>query len=296
MNERALLLSCEGAALVAVHHPARAECRSVGVLIVVGGPQYRVGSHRQFVLMARELAAHGYPVLRFDYRGMGDSEGDYAGFERVDTDLKAAVDGFLAAEPTIDRVVLWGLCDGASAAAMYCDRDPRVAGVVLVNGWARTPQGQARTEVREYYGRRLADPAFWKSVVSGRVNVVRSAREYVAAQWRAKRSSAAAVGEAVGFLERMRRGVAAYAGPVLVQESEHDLTAAEFADLRAGDAGWRSIVARDTVQCLRLAGADHTFSTRAALADATRALVEWLDAYVAQPGSTQMRREVAACR
>ncbi|KAB8057318.1 hydrolase 1, exosortase A system-associated, partial [Janthinobacterium violaceinigrum] len=44
-----------------------------GVLIVTGGPQYRVGSHRQFVLLARALAAQGVPVLRFDLRGMGDS-------------------------------------------------------------------------------------------------------------------------------------------------------------------------------------------------------------------------------
>lgn len=296
MNERALILSCEGAALVAVHHPTRVECQGVGVLVIVGGPQYRVGSHRQFVLMARELAARGYPVMRFDYRGMGDSEGEYGGFERVDADLRAAVDGFLAADPTIDRVVLWGLCDGASAAAMYCDSDPRVVGVVLVNAWARTTQGRARTEVREYYGRRLVDPAFWKSVLSGRVNVVRSAREYVAAQWRAKDPSSAAGNDAVGFLERMRRGVAAFTGPVLVQESEHDLTAAEFADLRASDAGWESIIARDRVQCRRLTGADHTFSTRAALAEATRALVEWLDGHVARSRSMLPRHEVAACR
>ena len=46
-----------------------------GVLIVTGGPQYRAGSHRQFVLLARFLAARGMAVLRFDYRGMGDSEG-----------------------------------------------------------------------------------------------------------------------------------------------------------------------------------------------------------------------------
>lgn len=48
---------------------------STGVVIIVGGPQYRAGSHRQFVLLARALATAGYPVLRFDYSGMGDSDG-----------------------------------------------------------------------------------------------------------------------------------------------------------------------------------------------------------------------------
>ena len=41
--------------------------QNTGVVIVVGGAQYRVGSHRQFVQMARLLAAAGYPVLRFDF-------------------------------------------------------------------------------------------------------------------------------------------------------------------------------------------------------------------------------------
>ena len=45
----------------------------IGVVIVVGGPQYRVGSHRQFVTLARALAASGVPALRFDYRGMVSS-------------------------------------------------------------------------------------------------------------------------------------------------------------------------------------------------------------------------------
>ncbi len=52
-----------------------------GVVIVVGGPQTRVGSHRQFVLLSRALAAAGYPVLRFDVRGMGDSSGEQRDFE-----------------------------------------------------------------------------------------------------------------------------------------------------------------------------------------------------------------------
>ena len=37
---------------------------SIGVIVIVGGPQYRAGSHRQFVLLSRALAAAGYPVLQ----------------------------------------------------------------------------------------------------------------------------------------------------------------------------------------------------------------------------------------
>src|SRR5262245_60307703 len=69
--ERAVVFGCEGEELLGVlHEPASDGATgtpaSTGVIIVVGGPQYRVGSHRQFVLMARELARRGHAVLRFD--------------------------------------------------------------------------------------------------------------------------------------------------------------------------------------------------------------------------------------
>lgn len=65
-----------------------------GVVIVVGGPQYRVGSHRQFVLLARALAQQGVPVMRFDYRGMGDSTGQQRAFDTIDNDIRSAIDVF----------------------------------------------------------------------------------------------------------------------------------------------------------------------------------------------------------
>ena len=67
---------------------------SVGVLILVGGPQYRVGSHRQFTLLARSLAESGIPCFRFDYAGMGDSEGDKQEFQEVQGDITAALNQF----------------------------------------------------------------------------------------------------------------------------------------------------------------------------------------------------------
>jgi alpha/beta superfamily hydrolase len=79
IDERAFSFRCENSWLYGIASlPEQASSR--GVLIVVGGPQYRVGSHRQFALLARHLAEHGVPVMRFDYRGMGDSVGDIRTF------------------------------------------------------------------------------------------------------------------------------------------------------------------------------------------------------------------------
>src|SRR3546814_7425846 len=84
--ERAVSFPCAEAELVGILHLPAAAARR-GVLIVVGGPQYRAGSHRQFLLIARRLAEQGYPVLRFDHRGIGDSDGPYLGFEALDADI-----------------------------------------------------------------------------------------------------------------------------------------------------------------------------------------------------------------
>ena len=64
-GERPVQFSCGTDRLLGILHPGAPDSER-GVLVVVGGPQYRVGSHRQFVLLARALAAAGIPVLRFD--------------------------------------------------------------------------------------------------------------------------------------------------------------------------------------------------------------------------------------
>jgi uncharacterized protein len=69
--EEAITFACGDDQLLGILHHANGTPRRLGIVIVVGGPQYRVGSHRQFVLMSRAFAAEGYPVLRFDYRGNG---------------------------------------------------------------------------------------------------------------------------------------------------------------------------------------------------------------------------------
>ena len=111
-TEQALVFRCGADELVGVlASPERAAAR--GVLIVVGGPQYRAGSHRQFTLLARELAAGQIASFRFDYRGMGDSSGAARSFERAGEDIACAIDRFLERAPQVKEVVIWGLCDAA---------------------------------------------------------------------------------------------------------------------------------------------------------------------------------------
>ncbi|WP_343870442.1 hydrolase 1, exosortase A system-associated, partial [Caenispirillum bisanense] len=171
-REEAFTFDAAGEPLVGIlHDPGLAAERAV--VVVVGGPQYRTGAHRQYVLLARELAEAGTPVLRFDYRGMGDSGGSFRGFEDCGADIAAAIDALVARLPMVREVVLWGLCDGATAIAFYQaqNRDPRVVGAVLLNPWARSDRTLAETQVRHWYGKRLTSGAFWKKLMTGGVDV-----------------------------------------------------------------------------------------------------------------------------
>ncbi|PLX75955.1 MAG: hydrolase 1, exosortase A system-associated [Azoarcus sp.] len=169
VREAAFLFECEGDELVGIIAAPEEISSDLGVLVVVGGPQYRVGSHRQFVLMARRLAANGFACMRFDYRGMGDATGEQRDFEHVEQDIRAAIDAFCARAPAVKRVVLWGLCDGASAACFYAAGDMRVTGMVLLNPWVKTAAGEAKTYLKHYYLQRVLEPAFWKKLMGGGV-------------------------------------------------------------------------------------------------------------------------------
>jgi exosortase A-associated hydrolase 1 len=280
--EQALVFDCEGEPLVGILAPGAAGARR-GVLIVVGGPQYRAGSHRQFTLLARALAAQGVPALRFDYRGMGDGGGAARSFENVGADIGCAVDRFLAAVPGLTEVAIWGLCDAASAALFYAHRDPRVTGLVLVNPWVHTEQGAARTFLRHYYARRLFDRELWRKIAAGGFSVRRAAGALGALVRQARGDGAAGgagtAAPALPLPQRMEEGLRRFRGRVLLVLSGNDYTAQEFKDLAAGSPGWTRLLAAGRVTRRDLAAANHTFARREWRDELARWTVEWLRGY-----------------
>jgi exosortase A-associated hydrolase 1 len=161
-----LVFACGGARLAGQLHPATG---TTGVLVVAGGAQTRVGAHRMFVDLARHVAAAGAPVFRFDRRGVGDSDGDNPGFERLAADITAAAGAFRAACPHVARIVGVGHCDGAAALAL-APHD--FAGLVLLNLWTVDGDTPASTPaVRAHYRRRLLQAASWRRLLTGQVDV-----------------------------------------------------------------------------------------------------------------------------
>lgn len=278
ISEQAIVFPCADENLLGIIASPE-QAAKTGVLIVVGGPQYRAGSHRQFLLLSRALAAAGYPAMRFDYRGMGDSTGDLRDFEAVDLDIAAAVDAFTAAVPGLERVVIWGLCDAASAALLYWDaaRDSRIGGLVLLNPWVRSEATLARAHIKHYYAQRLLQPEFWRKLLGGQLGVGRAVGGFLNSLRQSRQVATKSAGQAqLSFQERMLRGLGEFPGAVLIILSGDDYTAKEFVESTKASAAWQAALSGGNVATREVAGADHTFSSAEWRSVVEAITVDWL--------------------
>ncbi len=286
MKEVPVIFNCQQEHLFGIVHKS-AGTTSMGVLIVVGGPQYRVGSHRQFVLLARKLCGEGFPVMRFDYRGMGDASGEITSFASVDEDIRVAINKFYETCPELDGVVIWGLCDAASAALFYAYQDPRVCGLVLLNPWVFTEQGAAKTYLKYYYLQRILSVELWKKIMTLQFDYKDSLYSLTSfmskiflseTNQKVEEPSASVdlVASSLPLPERMRECFKRFAGPVLLVLSGRDLTADEFREAVKSDEQWRQLLDDKRVTNVELKDADHTFSSAAWRAEVEEQTLAWL--------------------
>lgn len=287
MTESAITFNCRNDTLVGIlHKPDRPARRGV-LMVVGGGPQYRTGGHRQLTLWSRRLCNEGFPVFRFDYRGMGDAHGDFRGFEDVGDDIQAAVDRFVAETPDLEEVVLWGECDAASAILFYAYRDARVKAAVLLNPWVRTESGEAQAILRYYYLHRIMQASFWKKVVGLKFNLfgsIGSALRLVQKSHAQKTASVIKTGEAIGapisrdlpLPQRLLAGMTRLSGPVMLVLSGRDLIAREFDLLVGASDAWKEQFDKKPVTRHDFPDSDHTFSSEAQRNDVVKHALTWL--------------------
>jgi len=92
------------------------------------------------VAIAQELAQRGVVALRFNFRGVGRSQGTYANGEGEMADVAGALH-FLEGQERVDRERLYlvGYSFGAGVGLRHAENDPRIAAVAVVAPYVENP-------------------------------------------------------------------------------------------------------------------------------------------------------------
>lgn len=229
MTRRPLAIACGGATLWGTLDSA-AVIGATGLLIVSGGREIRAGAHGGMARLAHWLAdRRGVPVLRYDRRGVGDSEGRPARWPDQREDIAAALAAFRAQVPAMRRVVALGLCDSA-AALMLHGADLGIDALVLINPWTFAEDdaaGHSASALRRRYLARLASPAALWRLLTGGVNLARLAGGLKTAIGTDKPDE--------GPIQALRQGLARFSGEGSILLSAEDRTGQRFADLWGPD-------------------------------------------------------------
>lgn len=141
LTERPITFENEGDQLVGmIHEPVEGGGAKPGVVMLHGFTGNRIEQHQMFVKTARKLAQAGFYVLRFDFRGSGESQGR---FVRMTTsgeisDALVAIDWFKA-NTGVDpyQVAVLGFSMGGCVAA-YAAAQTDVKALILWSAVAKT--------------------------------------------------------------------------------------------------------------------------------------------------------------
>ncbi|MFK8027436.1 MAG: hydrolase 1, exosortase A system-associated [Gammaproteobacteria bacterium] len=243
------------------------------VIIVVGGPQYRVGSHRQFALLARYLAEQGILALRFDYTGMGYSQGIAKNFYEVDEDIQAAVDFISGHEFNVTNIYVWGLCDAASAISFTAYTDTRIKGAVLLNPWVRNEASHSKAILNNYYRDRLFSLDVWKQLLLSPRKILNAifsigniVIKIIKARFSAPKTNEyqeiSIADREANIAEAMFKGLSRFDGRICLILSGKDLVADEFNQVLNENDWLNQADNKSKTVIHRVDEADHTFSSK----------------------------------
>jgi dienelactone hydrolase len=177
----------DGLTLVGVvHEPVSAGRRDVAVILLSPGVKMRVAPQRLYVRLAEMLTSIGFTVLRFDFYGLGDSEGtinepllkDLYGSIQVGRYIGDTRDAIEWMQRTYGfrRVIVGGLCGGAITGLLAAAEDPAVCGVlgygvpVMLDSSTIDPRkymtaGQL-SSIRAKYLAKLRNPSAWLRILT----------------------------------------------------------------------------------------------------------------------------------
>lgn len=278
-----LVFECEGQKLVGILTcPVNSQktIKSVLITLPAGGPQYRVGLARGLVKQAEYYATKGLATLRFDYRGIGDSDGEFQGFDSVVPDLESAIAAVKAELPELDSVVLSGGCNAASAIMMHAWRFPMVKAIIVNNPYLGKHNLADKAKLFHFYNR-IKQKSFWVKLFSGQYDI----KSYFSRSSKASktqdrkidknvakpnsqpnnssllRASSSANNQPGFIIEQMLKGMKSYRGNCLMFLSENSIQSNEFRVLLKTSRQWKKLFKRKNTNIMSLANADQNISS-----------------------------------
>ena len=255
---RMIDFECGGDRLAGTLDDARGK---TGLLIVSGGNEIRSGAYSGQAAMARHFAELGFPVFRYDRRGVGDSEGINNGFESSADDIAAAVAAFRTEAPHINRVVAFGNCDAATALAFYYDG---IDSLVLANLWVieaatsepGSPTPPSAAAVRARYLARLKNPRSLLDLLTGKIDLRKLAGGL---------AKAAQKETPTGLAARLASSLMTSSLPTQLLVAERDTTALAFIGAYK-TALFETVRSRTDVKLSKCDSASHSFADATAKA------------------------------
>jgi len=155
--------------------PAGVPRLTVGILLLNAGIVHRVGPGRLYVRLARRLAEIGFPVVRFDASGFGDTpvRPDNLPFDRSSVAETVEVMNDLARRARVDRFMLAGICSGAVTSFKTALVDARVSSLVLMNARGFDESREWNAYVMSHgwwrdYCQKLLSPSRWWRFLTGK--------------------------------------------------------------------------------------------------------------------------------
>jgi pimeloyl-ACP methyl ester carboxylesterase len=266
------------------------------LIIINSGACHHIGPNRMYVPLARQFAARGWTVLRVDVSGLGDSEPHHGQPQNAPYTSLAQRDiaswlGYLQ-QRGIGESHLLGICSGAYHGFKAAVATRPLASVVAINPlvffWRDgmpldPPLGDHRVvRLATLYKRSAFDPAKWRKLLSGGVDLRQLARVMERRVLVRARSAARAIARSLGV--RLHDDLVAELRGVEKRGPRLDFI---FSDADPGFGILReqagALVDRMTrnrrLSMSMLPGTDHTFSTLAA----RRALLAELEARLSGP-------------
>ena len=230
--------------------------KATGLLIVSGGNEIRSGAHAGQAAMAAHFAALGYPVFRYDRRGIGESEGDNKGFESSAADIAAAVSAFRIEASHMQRLVAYGNCDAATALALF-HNGVAIDGLIIANPWVienasneETPTPPSSAAVRARYWNRLKNPRSLLDLFTGKINL----RKLVGGL-----AKAAQTDKPTGLAEQLAEALASSTLAAKILIADRDTTALAFISAWNSNA-FADVRTRQNISLHTCSTASHSFA------------------------------------